>query len=613
MQTRDFPRCTKERRDFMTVNDKLAALRESMKKYALDAYIIVTDDFHGSEYVGDYFKTRAFMSGFTGSAGTLVVLPDCSALWTDGRYFLQAEDQLCGSEIELMRMRQPGVPTIGAFLREKLAEGAVIGFDGRTVMDYFVRELEEALSGKNVSFSGGRDLVDPIWSDRPALSARPVWEVTAEFSGESRESKLARVRGEMEKNGADVLVLTALDEIAWLLNLRGDDVKCTQVFLSFMMIRRDTATLCVQDGILSDEISDALEKCGVTLAPYGDIYSLIASTPAGERVEYDPSYASYRIVSSVPAEAVASERESPVILMKAIKNKTEMQNMRTAHVRDGVAVTRFIKWLKEAAVSGTTELEASAKLEEFRRMGEGYIGPSFDYIIAYGAHGAIVHYEPTPETDIPLEPRGLCLTDTGGHYYEGTTDITRTVALGELSDDERRAYTLVLKSHLALGAAKFVHGVSGEHLDVLAREPMWREGLDYDHGTGHGVGYILSVHEGPHNICWRVGAKRRTAPLEEGMVVSNEPGLYIRDRFGIRHENLVLVREGERNEFGQFMYFEELTMVPFDLDAIDVSYLSAEEITLLNAYHAKVRAALSPYLSGDDLEFLNRATREISK
>lgn len=597
----------------MTVNERLGALRESMKKYALDAYIIVTDDFHGSEYVGDYFKTREFMSGFTGSAGTLVVLPDESALWTDGRYFLQAEDQLRGSEIELMRMRQPGVPTIGAYLREKLADGAVVGFDGRTVMDYFVRELDSALCGKNVSFSGGRDLVDPIWTDRPALSARPAWELDTSLSGESRESKLARVRQEMEKNRADVLVLTALDEIAWLLNLRGDDVKCTPVFLSFMMIRRDTAVLCVQDGVLSDSLTASLAGCGVTLAPYTDIYSLIAGVGDGERVEYDPAYASYRIVSSVPAGAVAIERESPVILMKAIKNKTEMQNMRTAHVRDGVAVTRFIRWLKEAAKSGTTELSASAKLEEFRKMGEDYIGPSFDYIIAYGAHGAIVHYEPTTETDIPLEPRGLCLTDTGGHYYEGTTDVTRTVALGELTDDERRAYTLVLKGHLALGAAKFVHGVSGEHLDVLAREPLWREGLDFDHGTGHGVGYILSVHEGPHNICWRVGAKRRTTPLEEGMVVSNEPGLYIRDRFGIRHENLVLVREGERNEFGQFMYLEELTMVPFDLDAVDCSYLSTEEVALLNAYHAKVRAALAPHLDGDDLEFLMNATREIEK
>lgn len=597
----------------MTVTEKLALLRSAMKKSSIDAYIIVTDDFHGSEYVGDYFKTREFMSGFTGSAGTLVVLPNESALWTDGRYFIQAEEQLAGSEIELMRMRQPGVPTIGEYLREKLSDGAVIGFDGRTVMELFVRELKGALAEKNVSFSGDADLVDPIWSDRPALSATPVWNVELSLCGETRESKLGRVRAEMTKKGADVLVLTALDEIAWLLNLRGDDVKCTPVFLSFMIVRQSEAVLCIQDGVISDEISEQLSACGITTAPYGDIYKLTGEIPSGSRICCDPSYASFRVFSSLPENAAIIECESPVILMKAIKNETEMKNLRAAHIKDGVAMTRFIKWLKEAATRGVTELEASAKLESFREMGDGYIGPSFDYIIAYGAHGAIVHYEPTKDTDVKTEPRSLCLTDTGGHYKEGTTDITRTVALGELTDEERRAYTLVLKGHLALGAAKFAYGVSGEHLDVLAREPLWKEGLDYDHGTGHGVGYILSVHEGPHNISWRVGAKRRSTVLEEGMVVSNEPGLYIRDRFGIRHENLVLVRRGDETEFGRFMYLEELTMVPFDLDAVDTRYLSDEDIARLNAYHDKVRAALSEHLCGDELRFLENATRRIEK
>ena len=592
--------------------EKLALLRAEMKKRHLDAYVVVTDDFHASEYVGAHFKAREFLSGFTGSAGTLVVLPDAAALWTDGRYFLQASQQLEGSGIELMRMGQPGVPEIPALLRDHVPENGWIGFDSRTISNDFARSIGEKTREKHIRFAGDEDLVDLVWTDRPALSCEPLWELDVQYAGLTRREKLAMVRGKMKEMGASVFVIPSLDEVAWLLNLRGNDVLFTPVFLSYLLLEQDTATLCVQREAVSAEIEAHLKSDGVTLAPYDDIYRLVAALPTGTRVLLDGERANYRILQSVPESAEVLDRTSPIQLMKAVKTPAEQENERLAHIKDGVAVTRFIYWLKHTiGKEPITELSASKKLESLRAEGEHYLEQSFDPILAYGAHGAIVHYEPTEETDIPMEPRGLCLADTGAQYLEGTTDITRTIALGPLTDEEKRIYTLVLRGHIQLGAAKFLHGCMGENLDMLARTPLWEAGLDFNHGTGHGVGFVLGVHEGPERVHWDVKRQKRHCVIEEGMIFSNEPGIYLAGKFGVRIENLVVVREAEVNEYGRFLALEPLTLVPYDRDAIDPSLLSSRDVELLNAYHAKVFAAISPYLSGDELEWLKEATEPV--
>ena len=597
----------------MKTSEKLTLLRAEMKKRGIDAYVVVTDDFHASEYVGTHFKAREFLSGFTGSAGTLVVLPDSAALWTDGRYFLQAAQQLDGSGIELMRMGEPGVPEIADFLRDHVEENGFIGFDSRTVSNAFARTIGEKTREKHIRFAGGEDLVDLVWADRPALSCEPVWTLDVKYTGLTRREKLAMVRGKMEELGADVFVIPALDEVAWLLDLRGGDVLYTPVFLSYLLLGRDQATLCVQKEAVSAEIEAQLKADGVSLAPYDDIYRLVAALPAATRVLLDGASANYRITQSVPDGAETLDRPSPIQLMKAMKTPAEQENERLAHIKDGVAVTRFLYWLKHAVgKEPITELSAAKKLESLRAEGEHYLEQSFDPILAYGAHGAIVHYEPTEETDIPLEPHGLCLADTGAQYLEGTTDITRTVALGPLTDEEKRIYTLVLRGHLQLGAAKFLYGCTGENLDMLARTPLWEAGLDYNHGTGHGVGFVLGVHEGPERVHWDVNRQKRHCVIEEGMIFSNEPGIYLAGKFGVRIENLVVVREADRTEFGRFLKLEPLTLVPYDRDAIDLTMLSSRDVELLNDYHAKVCAAISPYLQGDELNWLKEVTAPVA-
>lgn len=598
----------------LTVPEKLAMLQESMKTRELAAYIVVTDDFHGSEYVGEYFKTRSFLSGFTGSAGTLVVTPDWSGLWTDGRYFLQAASQLQDSTVELMKMGEPGVPTLPEKLEKLLPDGARVGFDGRTVSNGFVESLQKKLRDKHVEYVCGEDLADAIWTDRPPLSAEPVWELDTRYTGLSREEKLSKVREAMAKEKADFLVLAALDEIAWLLNLRGNDVACSPVFLAFMLVDGEGASLCVQGSALSDTIREKLSAAGVTVRDYGDIYGLLEALPAGKTLWLDGSSANYRIRRSVPEGVRTVDKQSPVIPMKAVKTPEEIEHIRTAHVKDGVAVTRFIRWLKGAVgQERVTELSASEKLLTFRAQMEGFLEPSFESIIAYGPHGAIVHYSPSEETDAVMEPRSFCLCDTGGHYLEGSTDITRTVALGTPTEEEKRAFTLVLMGHLRLGAARFLHGCCGANLDILARQPLWENGLDFNHGTGHGVGYLLNVHEGPQRIHWRIPTAKSHAVLEDGMVVSNEPGLYLTDKFGIRHENLVLVQKGERTDYGQFMLLENLTMVPFDRDAIDTALMTERDLALLNEYHRTVYSRLSPYFEGEELQWLQNATAPMEK
>lgn len=596
----------------MNTAEKLAALRAEMKTRGLGAYVVVTDDFHASEYVGAFFKARAWLSGFTGSAGTLVVLPESAALWTDGRYFLQAAQQLAGSGIELMRDGQSGVPTLADFLRDNVEEGGFIGFDARTVSADLARAIGAKTAAKHIRFAGDEDLVDLIWSDRPALSCGKLWALDAKYAGFTREEKLAQVRGKMKELGADVFVIPALDEIAWLLNLRGSDVLYTPVFLSFLLLTQDGATLCVQHEAVSAEIEAALAADGITLAPYDAVYRLVSSLPAGTRVLLDGARANYRLMNSVPENAVTLEKTSPIQLMKAIKHPLEQENERKAHLIDGVAVTRFIYWLKHnVGRERITELSAAEKLTALRAEGEGFLDQSFEPIIAFAEHGAIVHYDPTPETDVEMQPRSFCLADTGGQYLTGTTDITRTIALGALTDEEKRIYTLVLRGHLQLGAAKFLHGCTGENLDIYARAPLWEQGLDFNHGTGHGVGFVLGVHEGPERVHWRVTGKKEHVVIEEGMLFSNEPGMYLAGKFGVRTENLVLVRDAGSSEYGRFLSLEPLTLVPYDRDAIDVSLLTSSDVSLLNSYHAKVFAALSPYLAGDELAWLKEVTAPV--
>ena len=592
------------------ITERLARLRREMAQRGMDGYVVVTDDFHGSEYVGDYFKARAYLSGFTGSAGTLVVLPDRAALWTDGRYFLQAAEQLTGSTIELMRMGQPGVPAIGAFLAQHLPEGGVLGFDGRTVSSSFAGTLEKALEAKHIRFAGGEDLVDAVWPDRPALSDRPVWELTG--CGLSREEKLAKLREKMAAEDAAYLLLTSLTEIAWALNLRGGDVACTPVFLSFLLIGREDAQLCIQPQAVPAGIVEKLTACGVTLRPYGAIYDLLRALPAGTRVMADSATANYRIMESL-SHAEVLDQPSPAVLMKACKTQEETDGFRAAHIKDGAALCRFLYWLKtRIGEEPMTELSAAARLAAFRAEQPDFLDLSFDTIAGYGPHGAIVHYDPTPETDVPLHPEGLLLVDSGAHYRQGTTDVTRTIALGPVTQEEKRMFTLVLKGHLALAAARFPHGATGENLDVLARLPLWEQGLDYNHGTGHGVGFILSVHEGPQSFRWHSTDGRRI-PLEEGMVISNEPGYYEAGKFGIRHENLVLVRAGETTDYGQFMYLEPLTMAPFDRDAIDVSLLTEAELAQLNGYHRLVYDTVAPLLPAEEQAWLAAATAPLHR
>lgn len=586
----------------MTIQDRIALLRRCMAHRGLTACVVVTDDFHGSEYVGDHFKAREYLSGFTGSAGTLAVLPDRAALWTDGRYFLQAERQLEGSGIELMRAGQPDVPTLSAFLAQHLPEGGVLGFDGRTVSTRLYRTLEEALSAKHIRLDGAHDLAEEVWPDRPALSAQPLWPLESDVS---RREKLSLLREKMAEKNAGHLLLTDLTDIAWTLNLRGGDVACTPVFLAFLLLSEADAVLFVQPQAVSPAIADALAADGVTLRPYGDIYSHLSALPAEDCVLLDSATANSQITRAL-AHARTVDAPSPAAALKAVKSPGEQDGFRRAHLLDGVALTRFLYRLKTAP-TGLTEVSAAALLHELRAESEEFLEDSFDTIAAYGPHGAVVHYEPTAETDVPLEARGLLLCDSGGHYRGGTTDVTRTVALGPVSDAERRMCTLVLQGHIRLAMARFPKGVTGENLDVLARMPLWQQGLDYNHGTGHGVGCVLSVHESPPSFRWRIAENTPHPALETGMVISDEPGYYEAGQYGIRHESLLLVQpDGD-----DFLRFEVLTLAPFDRDALDVSLLSDEERRWLNDYHRRVREALSPHLSAEERRWLNDVTQPL--
>ena len=595
----------------MTVKERITALRERMKEKKIDAYLVPTDDFHASEYVGEYFKCRKYITGFTGSAGTAVIMQDMAGLWTDGRYFIQAAAQLEGTGVDLFKMGEPGVPTIHQFLEEKLGEGMCLGFDGRTISAKEAAELSEALGKKGASLSVDYDLVGEVWEDRPALSCEPVMELDVKWAGESRADKCAKIRKAMEEKGADAFVLTSLDDIAWLLNIRGGDVHCCPVVLSYLVMTQKEIKLFANEKAFPAEVLDALAKDGVTLLPYDSIYEYVKTFAKDMKVLLCKQKANSRLVNNIPAEVEILDEENLTLLPKAIKNPVEVENERIAHIRDGVALTKFIYWLKKnVGKIPMTELSAEEKLYSFRAQQENFIDNSFDPIISYGVHAAINHYSATPETDIPIEPRSFLLADTGGNYYEGTTDTTRTIVMGPVTDEQKKFFTAVLRGMLNLGNAKFRYGCTGVNLDYLARGPLWELGQDFNHGTGHGVGYLLNVHEGPNSFRWKV-VPGNNAVLEEGMITSDEPGYYVEDGYGIRHENMIVCKKAEKTQFGQFMCFEFLTMVPFDLDAVVPEQMTAHERELLNNYHAQVYEKISPYLDEDEKAWLKEATRAI--
>lgn len=594
------------------IPERLHALRAKMKEYHVDACLVPTSDFHESEYVGPYFKCRAYITGFTGSAGTAVITGEDALLWTDGRYFVQAAKQLRDTGVTLMKMGEEGVPTVEEYLQSHIKEGMTLAFDGRVVNDSLGETLAKKLPG--VAFSYDKDLVGEIWNDRPALSCEPVWILDEKYAGESASSKLQKIRGKMEACGASVHVLTALDDIVWMLNIRGNDIPCNPVVLSYLILTQKECHLFIQEAALNDEVRSYLEGLGVAIHPYDFVYAY-AKELHDETILLEKSHVNYTLCKSLEEQNTLIDGMNPASPLKAVKNPVEMENIRKAHIKDGVAVTKFIYWLKtNIGKIPMDELSVSDKLYSLRQEQEGFLGLSFDTISAYGPNAAMCHYQPTPEDHAQLKPEGLYLVDSGGQYYEGTTDITRTVALGPLTQEEKEHFTVTAMGTLRLGNAKFLHGCIGINLDYLARGAFWERGLDFNHGTGHGVGYLLNVHERPNGIRWRIVPERMdNAVLEEGMLTSDEPGIYIEGSHGIRTENLMLCRKAEKNQYGQFMRFEFVTFVPIDLDAIDTSYMTEKDVELLNAYHREVYEKISPYLNNEERDWLKEYTRAIEK
>ncbi|WP_022747748.1 aminopeptidase P family protein [Lachnobacterium bovis] len=595
------------------IKERLKLLREQMKQRDISIYVVPTADFHESEYVGEYFKARKFITGFTGSAGVAVITSDEAGLWTDGRYFVQAEKQLKGTTVDLYKMGEENVPTVNEFIEQKLQEGQTIGFDGRVVNGTWGKELECIANKKNGKIYSSEDLIDIIWEDRPQLSKEKAWILKEEYSGESTQSKLARLREKMSEKKATVHLLSSLYDIAWLLNVRGNDISYVPVVLSYVAVTEEECIWFLQEEIIDDELRAYLDANNITTKPYESFYEYVANIKKKETVLVNLSSVNYRVATALDKEIKIVDEIEPTTLFKAVKNKTEIDNTRKAHVKDAVAMCKFMYWLKtNVGKIPMTEISASDHLEKLRREQEGLLDLSFNTICGYDVHGAIVHYAATEETDIPLEPRSLLLVDSGGHYIEGTTDITRTFALGEVTQEMKECFTMICRSNMNLANMKFLYGCTGLNLDLAAREPLWEKNMDFKHGTGHGVGYVLNVHEGPNGFRWRQVAERNdSGVLEEGMITTDEPGVYLEGKFGIRTENELVCRKGVKNEYGQFMYFENITYVPIDLDAIDPDLMTSVEKNRLNEYHKRVYEVVSPYLEGEELEFLKKYTRAI--
>ncbi len=592
---------------------QLMALREKMRERRIDIVVVPTADYHESEYAGAYFACRKYLTGFTGSAGTAVVTMNEAGLWTDGRYFLQAETQLRDSGFSLFKMGEKGVPRISEFIEGKLPEGGVIAFDGRVVNADWGRELASIAKKKNGSLHTNEDLIGMIWEDRPTLSCTKAWILEQEYAGETASAKIARIRKEMADKDCAMHVVTCLDDIAWLLNLRASDVMHCPVLFSYLILTQKGCMLYVQENAISDEVRQYLADNGVSVQPYDAIYGLAdaLSHRSVGKVLMNARTVNYRLYEAIAAGNEIVDAVNPSQLMKACKNPTEVENIRKAHIKDGIALVKWLKWLKEnVGRIPMTEISIAEKLAEHRRARKNFIDLSFDTICGYEAHGAIIHYSATEETNVPVEAKGLLLVDSGGHYLEGSTDITRTIVLGPVTEEQKKMFTLVLKGHFALASARFPRGVAGINLDILARKPLWDENLDYRHGTGHGVGYLINIHEGPNSFRWQQTAMKSTA-LSEGMITSDEPGYYEDGVFGIRHEDELLVVRDRETAYGEFLKFENLTYCPFDLEGIDRSLLEPGDIAMLNAYHKHVYETLAPFLSKEEALWLHYETREI--
>ena len=601
-------------------NVKIGQLRDRMKELGIDAYLVPTADFHESEYVGEFFKCRHFLTGFNGTAGTAVITMDKAGLWTDGRYFVQAEEQLSGSEIKLYRMGEPEFPTLDEFLEEELPVDGCLGFDGRVVNSELGYGLQNLLQEKNVTINCSKDLVGEIWTSRPAMSCEPIWSLDVKYAGKSTVEKLSDLRDAMKKNKAQIHLMTALDEIAWLFNLRGNDIVNNPVFLSYALITQDEAYLYVQkeaikeDTKMGKEVCAALAEAKVQVKEYAEFLQDVAALK-NEKILLERKKASFAVCESIDASCRIIDEMNPCATMKAVKNATEIENMRRAHLKDGIAVTRFMYWLKHTiGTCDMTEMTAAHKIEELRAEQGNYIEPSFVTIAAYKENAAMCHYHPSDEVCKKLKPEGFLLVDSGGQYLEGTTDITRTYALGPLTEKEKEYYTIVAAAMLKVSTMKFLHGCRGINLDYTIREAFWKRGLDFAHGTGHGVGYLSNVHERPNGLRWKVVPERQdSAVIEPGMICSDEPGLYFAGDFGTRTENLILCVEDEKNEYGQFLKFEFLTKAPIDLEALDTRFMDDADIERLNTYHKDVYETISPYMNDEEKEWLKHVTREISR
>lgn len=591
------------------IPERIAALREVMKEKKIDAYIIPSSDPHLSEYPAERWKSRGWISGFDGSAGTVVVTATKAGLWTDSRYFLQAGIQLEGSGIELYKMALPETPTIPDFLLHELQSGQTVGADGLTYSVAEAEKLEKTLRRKDIKLETSYDLIDLIWKDRPAVPANPLFEMPVELSGKSVREKLDEINNQLHKEGADCCILAALDEVAWTFNIRGTDVTYNPVVISYAFVSEDESVLFIDPKKVTAEAAENLKKEGVVLADYTLIQKYLSRLPENSSVFIDPAKTNISLYNALPKGCTIIEGITPANHLKSIKNETEIKGFRNAVVKDGIALTRFYIWLEKQLAAGekVTELSASAKLTALRAEQPQYIMDSFESITGYAGHGAIVHYAPTPETDVELKPESLLLMDSGAQYLDGTTDITRTVALGEPTEQMKKDFTRTLKGMIGIAKCKFPAGIRGCLIDVFARKALWDAGINYLHGTCHGIGHCLNVHEGPQSI----RMEENPVPLKPGMVMSDEPAMYRTGEYGIRTENMILIREDSETEYGKFLGFDTLTLCYIDTKLIVVPMLSAREHTWINKYHQMVYDLLSPHLNEEEKAWLKEKTAEI--
>lgn len=591
----------------MNVNHRINSLRKLMTERGITAYLIPTSDPHQSEYVADYYKGRIWISGFTGSAGTVIITRDQAILWTDGRYFIQAENELMGSEYQLYKMATPGFPTYVEYLSEKLKSGDTLGFDGKLVNQEDVERIKNSFQ-EGIKFIDQYDLVGDIWDTRPEAPVGDMFVHEVKYTGLTTSEKIQQVREEMKKKNADYFLLSSLDDIAWLYNVRGKDVPNNPVVISYALVTLVSAFLFVDGKKLNAEVESFLSDNGVSLASYEEIADYVKNFQANSKVLLDKSRVNRWIYSAIPSSCKIINEMNITTVLKGIKNETEIENQKNAYIKDGVALTKFIYWLdKNIGKIEISELSAEEKLLEFRKEQELFIEPSFGTIAAYKENAAMMHYSASPSSYSVLKPEGLFLVDSGGQYYDGTTDVTRTMIMGPITDEEKRDYTLTLKGHINLINARFLAGTNGHALDILCRYPLWQEGIDYKCGTGHGIGFLLNVHEGPH----RIANVPNDIALKEGMIVTIEPGVYKAGKHGIRIENVVVVEKDRATDSGQFMKFGTLSFVPIDLEGVNSEMLSESEKTWLNNYHSNVYKKLSPYLNEEEKLWLKEETRAI--